>query len=88
MTRKRFVKCLMALGCPRNDAQEIAAEAPSAGVTYSAWYGGVVCFMAQKIADEGMLVGLIQFLERVVSIRRTPYYGKPVADFFGGDNHE
>ena len=49
MTRKRFVKLLMAEGYSRNKACKIAADAWRNGLTYSSAYKAEQGFLAAKI---------------------------------------
>lgn len=88
MTRKRFVKCLMALGCSRNTAAQIAALPSLAGSPYLERYEDVVCFVASQAAEDNNIPDLVLFLKKLTHIGRTPYYGFSLMDFFGGGKNE
>ena len=59
MTRKRFIKLLMATGRPRNDAVKIAEVVPKFGWSYAQVYRAVLEPIAQCAALAAELVDLL-----------------------------
>ena len=56
MTRKRFIKLLMATGRPRNDAVKIAEVVPKFGWSYAQVHRAVFGAIAQSVALAAELV--------------------------------
>lgn len=64
MTRKRFVKLLMATGRPRNDAVKIAEVVPMFGWSYAHVYRAVFGSIAQWAALAAELVATMAVILR------------------------
>lgn len=72
MTRKRFVKVLMALGCEPRYAQSIARVVNGAGIPYARGFWSVLAFVTERGAEKYGKLIVLGMLSRLVCIGKLP----------------
>ena len=66
MTRKRYIKLLMARGISRNEAQGCAREVVAEGISYQQDYDEIIGFAAQFDKSEIAYQDAIAAIQRIV----------------------